>query len=372
MPSIVTKSGLRRWRASVMVQGKVRQKLFPDDSKASARAAAAWEAETQKKMASATETATVSWTVLDWLNANLDSVSARVVPKTKKEKAWTFQRVIRLLQPEALVADITTAMALKILETRALVSGYAANKDRKNLVTAWNWGLKYLPDFPVGPNPFYAVERFPETRSPRYVPPEEDFWKVYAVAEGQDKVMLLTFLHLGARRTEVFKMKWTDVSFPDSRIRLWTRKRRGGNEESDWLPMTTELRAALATWWEQRPVKNEHVFVCLDRTAFCEEYYGKPFTSRQHLMDRLCLKAGVKPFGFHAIRHLTASILYHSGQPTALIQSVLRHKSPQTTAGYLQTLGLEHTRQGLEDVMVKRGPAKVIELKKAPSGQAEG
>lgn len=37
-------------------------------------------------------------------------------------------------------------------------------------------------------------------------------------------------------------------------------------------------------------------------------------------------------------------------------------KSPQTTAGYLQTLGLEHTRQRLEDVMVKRGPAKVIDL----------
>jgi hypothetical protein len=28
-------------------------------------------------------------------------------------------------------------------------------------------------------------------RQPRYVPPEEDFWKVYEKAEGQDKVMLL-------------------------------------------------------------------------------------------------------------------------------------------------------------------------------------
>lgn len=83
-------------------------------------------------------------------------------------------------------------------------------------------------------------------------------------------------------------------------------------------------------------------------------------------MERLCKKAGVKPFGFHAIRHLTASILYHAGQPTAMIQSVLRHKSPQTTAKYLQTLGLEQTRQGLEGVFGNRRPAKVIELKKTP------
>lgn len=366
MPSIVKKSGLQRWRASVMVKGIVRQKLFPDDSKASFRAAVAWEAEAKTQMITLPQTDTVSWTVLAWLNRYLDSAASRVVDKTTEEKKRTFRRAIALLQPETLVEAITVPVALKILEERALISGYAANKDRKNLVTAWNWAQKYLQDFPAVPNPFLVVERFPEVRQPRYVPPEDDFWNVYAVAEGQDRIMLLSFLHLGARRGEIFKLTWNDVSFHDSRVRLWTKKRLGGNSECDWLPMTTELRAALLIWWEQRPMKSENVFVCLDRTAFCEEYYGKPFTTRQHLMERLCKKAGVKPFGFHAIRHLTASILYHAGQPTAMIQSVLRHKSPQTTAKYLQTLGLEQTRQGLEGVFGNRRPAKVIELKKTP------
>jgi hypothetical protein len=73
-------------------------------------------------------------------------------------------------------------------------SGYAANKDRKNLVAAWNWGIKYrgLPCM----NPC-IVDRFPETRQTRYVPPERDFWAVYdAAAEGQDKVMLMGFCTL--------------------------------------------------------------------------------------------------------------------------------------------------------------------------------
>ena len=166
--------------------------------------------------------------------------------------------------------------------------------------------------------------------------------------------MLLTFLHLAARRMEVFTLQWSDVDFTNRQIRLWTMKRRGGNREADWLPMTEELRKTLMTWWEERPIKDTpYVFVCLDKTPFCAEYYGKPFTNRQHLMGRLCKKADVEPFGFHAIRHLTASILYHKGHDVAVIQVILRHKSPTTTNRYLKSLDLEDTRAALEEGLKK-------------------
>ena len=168
--------------------------------------------------------------------------------------------------------------------------------------------------WPKGLNPILSIKKFPEKREPRYVPPEEDFWKVFELTSGQDRVMLLTFLHLAARRSEVFHLKWSDVGFSSKRIRLWTQKREGGNQECDWLPMTTELRSVLLKWWEERLAQTtadkDHLFLCLDEFFFCEEYYGEPFKHRQHLMKRLCEKASVKPFGFHAIRHLSASILY--------------------------------------------------------------
>ena len=92
-----------------------------------------------------------------------------------------------------------------IIKQKEARSGYAANKDRKNLVAAWNWGMKYMnPPLP-GPNPC-LVDRMPEVREPRYVPPEEDFWKVYDQTEGQNKVMLLTLLHLAARKGEIFRL----------------------------------------------------------------------------------------------------------------------------------------------------------------------
>ena len=72
---------------------------------------------------------------------------------------------------------------------------------------------------------------------------------------------------------------------------------------------------------------------------FCDED-GQPFKHRQHLMRRLCRRAGVKKFGFHAIRHLSASILAHEGVDVPTIQYILRHKSITTTSRYLHRLGV--------------------------------
>ncbi len=225
--------------------------------------------------------------------------------------------------------------------------------------------LAFVPARLGKPCPFQLVDRFPEQRQPRYVPPEEDFWAVYGVAEGQDRVMLLSFLFLAARRGEIFRLKWSDIDFAGNTVTLWTRKRAGGDLEADPVPMVGRLKQVLLAWWEHRPIKAEFVFVNLDDTPFCKQYQGFPFTSRQHMMRRLCQKAGVREFGFHAIRHLTASIMYREGQPVAVIQAVLRHKSPQTTTRYLQSLGLKQTQEAMEAVMGNRGPGKVTQLTSA-------
>jgi len=69
----------------------------------------------------------------------------------------------------------------------------------------------------------------------------------------------------------------------------------------------------------------------------------------------------VKRFGFHAIRHLTASQLYKNGYSVGVIQTILRHKSPSTTERYLKSLGLENVRGALEGLSLSRG--KVLKFK---------
>jgi len=354
-----------KWIGQVRKQGVRREKVF-----SCKKEALAWEAKMRRKPVGDWQETTAITCLVDWAQSYLDYAKEKFSSKTYMEKRSAFKVFFQDVNPVLPVDQLTPAEVLNFILSQAKKrSGNAANKDRKNLIAAWNWGVHYMNPPLAHKNPC-QVEKMSEIRSPRYVPPEEDFWKVYEQASTQqDRVMLMAFLHLAARRSELFHLKWSDVDFINKRICLWTKKREGGHKEYDWLPMTSDLRQALLQWREERlkqPIDDkEHVFVCLDETPFCDVYYGKPFLHRQHLMESLCKRAKVKPFGFHGIRHLTASILYQKGYSLAVIQAILRHASPNTTARYIHSLGLEETRGALEEGL--RGPAQVIEFRKASS-----
>ena len=360
-----------------MVKGDVREKLFPDASIKSKREATVWEKEEKERMEKElSQTNSESLMIVKWTNEYLEEAKVRYSDKTFKEKKSAFARFVSFdsLESQFPVENISIELCRKFLTHQSKTrSGYAANKDRKNLGTAWNWGVDNLYGFPTGKNPFHAIKKYPEKRSIRYVPPESDFWNLYHAAEGQDQVMLLAYYYTGARRSEIFQLKWTDLDFNNDLIGLWTQKREGGDREQDWLPMISDLKHALLDWRKirlsQSNVDKEHVFVCLANTEFCEDYYGKPFKVRQHFMKKLCEKAKVRKFGFHSIRHLVATTLYHKGCSLSEIQAILRHKSPSTTEKYLRSLGIKNVRKALEKGLsrprkaLERGlgsPAKII------------
>jgi len=311
----------RKWVAQVRKQGMRKEKVF-----STKKEAIEWETQQRKLTPEDWQKKTNTVCLLDWANAYLDFSQTKFTEKTYKEKKAVFRRFFREINPALSVDKLKPFMVLTYLQKQAKRrSGYAANKDRKNLVAAWNWGIKYM-DLPT-PNPC-MVERFAEKRKPRYVPPEEDFWAVYDVAQDQDKVMLLAYLHLAARRGELFRLKWEDVRFDKGMVRLSTRKRRGGDMEYDWLPLTDELYDALLAHKQ----KSDSEWV------FCDPESGKPYKVRAHWMKRLCRRAGVKHFGIHAIRHLTASLLAQAGVPLIQIQAILRHKNLTTTERYIKRL----------------------------------
>ena len=89
-------------------------------------------------------------------------------------------------------------------------------------------------------------------------------------------------------------------------------------------------------------------------------------------MRRICKKAKVKPFGFHAIRHLAATVHYNKGQGLNWLQTFLRHKNATTTEKYLKSLGLKLLREGLDEGFKR--PGEVVEFKKekAPETVSSG
>ena len=64
-------------------------------------------------------------------------------------------------------------------------------------------------------------------------------------------------------------------------------------------------------------------------------------------MGRLCKKAGVRPFGFHALRHAGASLMDMNNVPIGVIQRLLGHENRTTTEIYLHTMG-QAERQAIE------------------------
>ena len=187
MPSKIQKNGHPKWKGRVQKNGIIRQKLF--DTKAEALA---WEAEERKK--DWNKEIDTACSLRQWAEKYLDHAEkySRKTYNEKRQalrelfaaKQGTGKRQVAIVDPDAPVASLTPGKVLAALRIQyELRSGNAANKDRKNLVAAWNWGMKYL-GMP-GPNPC-LVEKFPEERSPRYIPPEADFWKVFQQTQGQD------------------------------------------------------------------------------------------------------------------------------------------------------------------------------------------
>jgi integrase len=370
----------KRWRARVTINGKVAaSKWFGQGPKQGQeyRNALAWEVETKKALEAQAEAAPESTTpsdssptmppadtLIEWLTAYMGYATSRMAEASLVEKKTSIRKFFQHFRDCNMpVTGLTRSVALAFLQAAQKKSGNnTANRVRKILKAAWNWASQYVDGFPQTGNPFRACPPFPKVPVPRYVPPEEDFWKVVEQATGQDRVMLLTAVYTAARRGELFRLTWADIDFAHDRIRLKTQKTGGAGWREDWLPMVPELKQTLLWWWENRKHKQSaHVFLISSQTAEpINQFEGQPYRHRLYFMRKLCERAGVKPFGFHAIRHLTAHTLYHNGVAQSQIQLVLRHEHATTTAQYLRTLGTEQVREALTTAMAGRAPATVL------------
>lgn len=356
MPYKMTRRGKTTWRGQITIRGQKITKQFETKSDAKA-----WEAMAQAELEKMTQPEQVkptpSVSCLEWMTQYL-LYAKKYVAKTFSEKKCEGSRFLKGLEdPTAPVDLITPGIALRHLQQQFNErSGYAANRVRKNMGAAWAWGVKYMPGFPQGtPNPFLQVEPYPEERKDRYVPSESDFWKVYGVAQGQDKVLLTALYCTAARKGELFRWRWSDIDLLSRKVRLGSRKNRAGKMEYRWLPMVDALHDALTEHRQQSCyvgfvgsvpcVRGENDFVFVQAVG---RHAGRPYTENRDFPQELCRVAGVKEFGCHGVRHLAATLLARQGVPLVAIQAILRHSKLSTTERYIKSLVGEDTRPHLE------------------------
>ncbi|MGE4310385.1 tyrosine-type recombinase/integrase [Desulfovibrio sp.] len=306
---------------------------------------------------------------------------SRQQPGTFDEKRRHTKKFAAWLGGDIPVSQITPSLAQDfIAHIQLLTTNKTANRFIRTLKTVWNWTSRRES---LGPNPFNAVEPYPEESPRRYVPPTEDVVAVLALAEQWERDYLHILVKTGARPGEIRTLTWDDVDFSRCSVTLWTRKRKGGERQPRIINMSEQLLDLLKRRFKER--KSE-VWV------FINEETGSPFTRQsrpiKYLMERLCERANagrkkcdpeaeaIKPFTFYALRHFVATRLRDSGKANRYeIQHILGHMHSDTTDRYLRSLApdVKEAIQSLDSVIdldkitadEEKQPAKITRFSRA-------
>jgi integrase len=225
--------------------------------------------------------------------------------------------------------EITRKDVEEYLSERAKKSNYVANRELRMIKALFGHGVErdMLTINPAGKVKFYPV-----SKSKKYIPPIADIVKVLASCNDRERFYLLAIVSTMARVNEINKLKWEDVH--DDYVILRTRKSKNSNVTERDIPINDTLKIV----FDSMPKIGEYVFCYLSTK--------KPYHYRSKMLRRACERAGVKEFGYHALRHYGASKLADSGVPITDIQTLLGHQRTSTTDIYLQSI-----KQSLREAM---------------------
>jgi len=268
----------------------------------------------------------------DLCQAYLSDCETRYGAKTVDEKRYCLERFYKFVGDVA-VTDVTPPMVLEFVNDRAKnQSANAANKDRKNLRAYYSWvqemyGVMYDPTAPI--------KKKLHEKQPRRLIPIQDILKVLVAAQGHDRVLIGSYWHTGARKSELLRWTWADdINFHERWVRLGTRKNRSGEMAYEKIWMNNDLHGLLKWQWKHRHPTSPYVFCHMNPKS---KYYGNPYGERRKTLKSLCEIAKIEPFGYHDIRHTVAKYL-NDIQKVGLkkVQQVLRHRRQTTTEIYVE------------------------------------
>lgn len=162
-------------------------------------------------------------------------------------------------------------------------------------------------------NPCVGIKAYPIDKDLKYIPPDDEIEQVKNDLDDQERLLVQFLEETGARINEALRLSDTDVY--DDYIVLKTRKSRNSNLVSRKIPKPDCLMGI--------PFKGR----LFERWAIYPRFLEKKVYS-----------LGLRPWGFHNLRHRYASKLSKEGRPIFEIMSLLGHNNLSTTQNYLQLL----------------------------------
>lgn len=268
-------------------------------------------------------------------NSYLDGSKRRHVAKTYQYKADVYKKFVKHAGDRP-ISDVTPFHIQEYLRT--CPSNVTYNRQRKELGALFEYARKIVGA--VRLNPCVVIEKLPEEKKPKAIPTQEEFVRMISEATEEESPFLVILACTAARIDEALRLKWEDVNFERSYVRLWTKKTKDGSYRSREIPMNTILKGYLLELWEKR-VQNEWVlFNQRTKTRYVRNH---------RFMGRLCKRLGIPHYGFHSIRHFVCSYLLDQekiGKPT--MSRMLGHRSLTTTDIYAHSIGVHDVDDAMD------------------------
>ncbi len=137
------------------------------------------------------------------------------------------------------------------------------------------------------------------------------------------KPLILLSLNTGARKGEIFRLQWEDISFERKSLVLVMRGKRKSHTRH--IPLNKEALETLTEWRKQQPKSDKLVFPSKD---------GGVFDNVQTSWEKLRVEADIKTFRWHDMRHHFASRLVMNGVPLNTVRELLGHTNLDMTLRY--------------------------------------
>ena len=171
-------------------------------------------------------------------------------------------------------------------------------------------------------------ERLPPVLSP------EEVKRVLTMATSLKARAMLTLAYgCGLRAGEVVRLRAGDIDSQQMIIRIVQSK--GRKDRHVMLP--AEVLELLRQWWKARPNASNNGVAPEHHWLFPGRSQHQPMTTRQfgRLFKEAAKAAGLrKAVSLHSLRHSFATHLLERGEDIRVIQALLGHSKPETTARY--------------------------------------
>lgn len=184
----------------------------------------------------------------------------------------------------------------------------------------------YNAEAPEIPNPCKGVKQFKESSRDRFIRPHE-MNKFFEALESQEtpdtlKDLIKVMLFTGARRMNVFSMRWSEL---DLDAGIWTipasKFKTGEKSEIELIPLVVDILKK-----RKRETSSVFVFPARSKTGFISD----PKKQWKKLIER----AGLSNLRMHDLRRTCGSYQAIAGSSLLLIGKSLGHRNMKTTEVY--------------------------------------